>query len=123
MSRHNRRRTRGGHKSGISSHFTSFDLALSSPASSSQQSLPLQATFFSNKPNTSRRNGPSARHWHNRYMAWQARDQRHRQEKASLEAEKKRIFGDSEEEDSTGEDEMLCEKMLEYFVGLDFIDT
>ncbi|MCJ1444358.1 MAG: hypothetical protein MMC23_004860 [Stictis urceolatum] len=64
------------------------------------------------------RNNISARHWHNRYMAWQTRERRQREESACLEAEKKRIFG---EDDGSGEDEGLCVKMLEYFDGLDFI--
>jgi len=64
-------------------------------------------------------NSVSARQWHNRYTAWQARERRQREESAALEAEKCRIFGES---DGTGEDEGLCLKMLEYFGGLDFID-
>ena len=72
-------------------------------------------------PHSSYRNGASARHWHNRYMAWQARDRRQREEKASLEEEKRRIFGDVEDSGS-GEDEELCKRMMEYFAGLDFIE-
>ena len=57
-------------------------------------------------------------------MAWQARERRQREEQANLEAEKRRIFGASDDGDSTsnGDDEDLCKKMLEYFGGLDFID-
>jgi hypothetical protein len=65
-------------------------------------------------------NNISARAWHNRYMAWQTRDRRQREEKSTFEAERNRIFGEFEGE---GEDEEgLCVKMLDYFGGLDFID-
>ena len=66
-------------------------------------------------------------------MAWQAREKRQREESARLQAEKTRIFGwggvagvaGAEAEEADGdvvEDEELCEKMLEYFGGLDFIE-
>ncbi|MCJ1329523.1 hypothetical protein MMC10_006203 [Thelotrema lepadinum] len=101
----------------MSVYRSSIDLSTEPPL---DPGLPYQSTFPTTKSLHSHRNGPTARHWHNRYMAWQARERRQREEKASLEAEKKRIFGDVD--DGSGEDEILCEKMLEYFVGLDFIE-
>ncbi|KAL8761908.1 MAG: hypothetical protein Q9184_002012 [Pyrenodesmia sp. 2 TL-2023] len=58
------------------------------------------------------------RHWHNRYVAWQIRERRQREEQEKLSAEQQRIFGgEPEERDEDG----LCCNMMEYFVGLDFI--
>ena len=66
----------------------------------------------------SKRNDLSARHWHNRYVLWRARERKQREEAEKLLAERKRIFGgENEEEDNDG----LCSNMMEYFVGLDFI--
>ena len=119
MSRHNRRRTRGGHKTSISTNRSSIDLFAEPPLNLGPHYQPILPTARSLP---SYRNGPSARHWYNRYMAWQARERWQREEKANLESEKRRIFGDIDEGDANGEDDVLCEKMLEYFVGLDFID-
>lgn len=116
MSRHNRRRNRGGHKtsSNLSIHQRSFD-------ADSKPSLepPDISRISSHRNSLDRPVGISARHWHNRYQAWQARERRQREESTRLEAEKRRIFGD---DDGSGEDDGLCVKMLEYFGGLDFID-
>lgn len=66
----------------------------------------------------SKRSDLSARHWHNRYMAWQARERRQKEERDRLLTEQRRIFGgESGEEDDNG----LCSNMMQYFVGLDFI--
>jgi hypothetical protein len=117
MSRHNRRRTRGGHKQ--SAGFPIYQ-NLYNP---SELGFPDEKPPQSGRSVTNYRNGVTARHWHNRYMAWQARERRQREEQASLEAEKRRIFGGSDDEDSTSfEDDGLCEKMLEYFGRLDFIE-
>lgn len=40
-----------------------------------------------------RRNDLSAKHWHNKYAAWQVREKRQAEERERLEAEKMRIFG------------------------------
>lgn len=66
-----------------------------------------------------KRNDLSARHWHNRYTAWQTRERRQREEREALLAEQKRIFGGETEEDV--DEDGLCSNMLEYFIGLDFI--
>lgn len=118
MSRHNRRRTRGSHKSSSSPsqpafHPDSFSLSpLSAPTapSSTMTSLPPRP----------RRNDLSAKHWHNRYLAWQVRERRQSEERAKLAAEKKRIFGGDFTEEGE-EDRWLGERMMEYFGGLDFI--
>ena len=119
MSRHNRRRTRGGHKNATSVYRSSIDLSTEPPL---DPGISYESIVPTTKAIHNHRSGPTARHWHNRYMAWQARDRRQREEKASLEAEKRRIFGEPEAANTNGEDDILCEKMLEYFVGLDFID-
>ena len=61
----------------------------------------------------------AARHWHNRYMAWQVRERKQKEEQDKLEVEQRRIFGGDPGE---GDDEGLCSRMLEYFGGLDFIE-
>jgi len=114
MSRHNRRRTRGGQRmSEMLGHQRSFDIA---PEKSTE---PPEPTLISSISNPKRQNTLSTRHWHNRYNAWQVRERRQREESEKLEAEKRRIFGDGS---GDGEDEVLCVKMLEYFGGLDFIE-
>ena len=55
---------------------------------------------------------------HNRYIAWQNRERRQREEAAKLEAEQCRLFGGE-----PGDDVALCYRMLEYFGGLDYIDS
>ena len=127
MSRHNRRRNRGGHKHhGIPLPLHTFD-SPSGPFTFDNPSTP--STHTSSSPSTpsyippshppGRRTSLSLRHWHNRYMAWQVRERRQKDEREKLEAEKRRIFGGNEDE---GEDDGLCVKMLEYFGGLDFIE-
>jgi hypothetical protein len=61
----------------------------------------------------------TAQHWHNCYLSWQARERRQQQEAAAkLEADQCRLFGGE-----PGDDVSLCYKMLEYFGGLDYIDS
>lgn len=60
----------------------------------------------------------NAQHWQHRYTAWQSRERQQRQEAAKLEAEQCRLFGGE-----PGDDVSLCYRMLEYFGGLDYIDT
>ncbi|KAL8747835.1 MAG: hypothetical protein Q9190_000335 [Brigantiaea leucoxantha] len=118
MSRHNRRRTRErSYKNIIPSfrHPTNDPNATAADRlglyNSSNPSLPL--------PATGRKNDLSARHWHNRYVAWQNRERRQAEERKKLAAERQRIFGgDSDEGDEDG----LCSNMMRYFVALDFIE-
>ena len=63
--------------------------------------------------------GVSARHWHNRYTALQARERRQQEERRKLELEQIRIFGGDENE---SDDNGLCIKMMDYFSGLDYLD-
>ncbi|KAL8953101.1 MAG: hypothetical protein Q9222_001039 [Ikaeria aurantiellina] len=78
-----------------------------------------QASFTTlSTPASIRRNDLTARHWHNRYIAWQARDRRQREEREKLLAEQRRIFGGENED---GDEDGLCSSMMEYFAGLDFI--
>ena len=116
MSRHNRRRTRGGgHNKNPSmlQRSTDIDSPDLSDISSTGSGSPMSRSTVNNRSTI------SARHWHNRYLAWQARERRQREESSCLESEKKRLFG--EDDGSSEDDEDLCEKMLEYFDGLDFI--
>ncbi len=72
-------------------------------------------------PQYSRLTELTAQHWHNRYISWQNRERQQRQEQnaaAKLEADQCRLFGGE-----PGDDVSLCYKMLEYFGGLDYIDT
>ncbi|KAL9103696.1 MAG: hypothetical protein Q9163_001290 [Psora crenata] len=102
MSRRNRRRTRGGHRN-PNFQTNSFELPSIAESPASQPSG-AQLRL--------RRNDLSARHWHNRYLAWQARERRQDEEREKLRQEQRRIFGgdsqDGEEEDG------LCTVMLEH---------
>lgn len=130
MSRHNRRRTRGHHTHkpyGMSAQLlhpfaTAATPAPKQPPLPSPQNLTV-ASF--RRPGWGGGDGQGAhtlvaRHWHNRYLAWQTRERRQREERLALEAEKRRIFGEDDKE-GEGEDDGLCERMMEYFGGLDFI--
>ena len=112
MSRHNRRRARNGRETTKTSfQVDSFDLpsfAITSPE-----------TKLSN-PKYARRNDLSARHWHNRYIAWQARERKQMIERDRLREEQKRIFGGDSQD---GEDEDgLCGKMMDFFVAMDYLE-
>ena len=92
-----------------------FDFPLSTTSS-----FPKPPTFAFTNQNNSRKNDLSARHWHNRYLAWQVRERRQAEERQKLEAEQRRIFGgESGERDEDG----LCKSMMEFFGTLDFIDN
>ncbi|EAW07336.1 uncharacterized protein ACLA_020430 [Aspergillus clavatus NRRL 1] len=56
---------------------------------------------------------PSAQTWLHGYTAWQMRER-----KLRMEDEQFRLFGGE-----PGDDEDLCYRMLEYFGGLDYIDS
>ena len=113
MSRHNRRRTRGGHKTSDIPPTLAFSLPTIA-------SFPRSSPFTSVTQQSTRRNDLSARHWQNRYLAWQVRERRQVEEREKLEADRRRIFGgESGERDEYG----LCESMMKYFGTLDFIDN
>lgn len=110
MSRHNRRRTRGGHKASASCQYNNaFEL----PSSAD----PLDSKFATARHH--RRNGLSAKHWHNRYLAWQARESKQKEESERLMEERKRIFGG---DSNDGEDDGLCLRMMDYFIRLDYLE-
>ncbi|KAL1860870.1 hypothetical protein Plec18170_001384 [Paecilomyces lecythidis] len=56
--------------------------------------------------------------WHDGYKEWRTRERRLRKEAAEMEAEQCRLFGGV-----PGDDVSLCYRMLEYFGGLDYIDS
>lgn len=114
MSRHNRRRHRGGHRSfAIPGHCTEVEAVnIASNDTLTWGNAPIRTRSFS------KREDLAARHWHNRYIAWQAREKRQAEERRRLEAEQMRIFGGVENEED-GDD--LCTKMMDYFTGLDYI--
>ena len=113
MSRHNRRRVRLNH--GTDQVFLSRTETLISPLRSAQS--PQEPTRSATR--LPRRNTLSARHWHNRYIAWQAREKKQKEEHDRLEAERRRLFGgDSQDGDDA---DGLCTKMMDYFVGLDYL--
>jgi hypothetical protein len=60
----------------------------------------------------------SAQGWQNQYTAWQIYEETQRREAAKIEAEQCRLFGGE-----PGDDVALCYRMLEYFGGLDYIDS
>lgn len=71
-------------------------------------------------PNSRQRsNDVTARHWHNRFIAWKARERRQKEEEKKLEEDRKRIFGG--EGDESDEDGWLCGLMMEVFDGLDYM--
>ena len=108
MSRHNRRRTRGGRKAFTYCQHDAFELP--SSAEPSEPKIP-DARF-------ARRSDLSARYWHNRYLAWQAREEKQKEEQERLKAERKRIFGG---DGTAGEDDGLCWRMMDYFAKLDYL--
>ncbi|KAK1144730.1 hypothetical protein N8T08_005034 [Aspergillus melleus] len=56
--------------------------------------------------------------WHNGYIMWQKRERTPRFESAKMEAEQYRLCGGE-----PGDDVGLCYRMLEYFDGLDYMNT
>ncbi|KIW53915.1 hypothetical protein PV05_06323 [Exophiala xenobiotica] len=60
----------------------------------------------------------TAKHWQNRYVAWQNRDMAQIREAVKLEAEQIKLFGGE-----PGDDVGLCYKMMELFERMNWIDT
>ena len=114
MSRHNRRRVRlPRYISQQESLETRSCISHPYPDEASDKLLTARRS-------TPRRNDLTARHWHNRILAWQFREKRQRGEKHRLEAEKQRLFG-GDSHDGVDAD-FLCGQMMEYFVGLDYLE-
>ena len=106
MSRHNRRRTRGGHKASLQRN--GFDLpSTDEPPEPGLSSSPWHAT---------RRGKPYKRQRNNTFLA-QLRARRQEEDTTKL---VRRIFGESHGE----EDNDLCVRMIDYFDGccLAFLD-
>lgn len=61
----------------------------------------------------------AARHWQNRYTAWQNRELAQRKEAAKIEEEQIKIFGG---EPGEADDAGLCGKMMQVFEGMEWID-
>ena len=111
MSKRNRRRTRGGGRK-TSMQLDHFELSgLSEPPDLSPRMIaPLQH----------RRNDLSARHWLNRYVAWQARERRQQEEHERLKREQRRIFG-GDSQDGDEDADYLCSSMMAFFDGLEYL--
>ncbi|KAL8678920.1 MAG: hypothetical protein Q9186_004777 [Xanthomendoza sp. 1 TL-2023] len=117
MSRHNRRRTRASHRNAVASS-PSATFALPELGSIGIRSDAQQLPASGPMRGSTKRNDLIARHWHNRYMAWQTRERRQREEREKLLADQRRIFGGEDGED---DEEGLCSNMMQYFVALDFL--
>jgi len=93
-----------------------WDLAVSDAESDvlpyGRQQVPIPANAYFRSTQV------SPQQWENRYIAWQSRDRQLKEQAAKLEAEQIKLFGGV-----PGDDVGLCSKMLEYFGGLDFIDS
>lgn len=89
-----------------------YPYSTTSPYPSCSSTRPLDSSTYDYIPIA------SAQRWHNRYTAWQSREEKQRQEAAKIEAEQCRLFGGE-----PGDDVALCYRMLEYFGGLDYIDS
>ncbi|KAJ5091316.1 hypothetical protein NUU61_006186 [Penicillium alfredii] len=125
--RHNRRRTRPRSKrNSLTQDATAVNLinhASASlvviPSNSSCESLPAGTNSLAACIS---RGSPApvtlAPIWHSGYTAWQTRERTSRLEASGLETEQCRLFGGE-----PGDDLSLCDRMLEYFGGLDYIDS
>ncbi len=129
MSRHNRRRTRlpskafrNVERSNLSAlasplnhtipRFSSSSGPASSGASSNLSGRRRRSTAFSSLDDS------HPAHWQSRSLAWHAMVERECERHAQVLAkEQMRVFGGEEEGDEDG----LCDKMMEFFGGLDFI--
>ncbi|KAJ6120948.1 hypothetical protein N7523_005228 [Penicillium sp. IBT 18751x] len=115
--RHNRRRTRPRHHS---SQEPSVNQAASLPAIASPVlSNPISYARTSVACNSPGSPAPAtlAPTWQYGYTAWQIRETP-QQKTGGTEAAQYRLFGGE-----PGDDLSLCYRMLEYFGGLDFIDS
>ena len=108
MSRHNRRRTRIGSKTCTSYQHDTLALPSSVNPSAPKD---LNARDL-------RRGDVSATRWHNEYRLWQSRAKKEKIDRERVEEERKRIFGG---DDTDGEDDGLCWRMMDFFVRLDYL--
>lgn len=124
--RHNRRRTRRSSHRTVNQDSTAFVNYISRSPILAQSSIWRPQPSPSGSPAASYstacipRGSPipvPAPTWHYGYSAWQIRETKP-QETGGLEAEQYRLFGGE-----PGDDVNLCYRMLEYFGGLDYIDS
>lgn len=123
--RHNRRRTRRSSNRNIPSTVLAqnptLPVEIKSTIRTPQNSF-CALVSADNSPNTciSRGSPPVtlAPSWHYGYTAWQTRERPSRLESNGLEEAQCRLFGGE-----PGDDVSLCYRMLEYFGGLDYIDS
>ncbi|GAD94354.1 conserved hypothetical protein [Paecilomyces variotii No. 5] len=121
--KHNRRRTRP----------RSRNLANKSVSSTDSSLPPLNLVYTTDQTAYSAQSSPALStacvspssfpvtlppQWHDGYKEWRTRERRLRTEAAEMEAEQCRLFGGV-----PGDDVNLCYRMLEYFGGLDYIDS
>ncbi|ETN42827.1 uncharacterized protein HMPREF1541_01985 [Cyphellophora europaea CBS 101466] len=119
--KHNRRRTRPrSRQTKLAPDFDSLTTpnpySLDTSSGLSAIYIPRPRTIKPPKADLS--NSVNARHWHNRYIAWQNRESAQRRDAARIEAEQLKLFG-GEPGDDTG----LCYKMMEAFEGMDWVDS
>ena len=105
MSRHNRRRTRGGHKVLTSCQHEAFERPLGPSSADHSESKDPDAKDVQ-------------QYWHHRYQARQPRESKPRKAWGRLQEERNRIFGG---DSNDGEDDGLCSEMMDYFVRLDYL--
>lgn len=123
--KHNRRRVRPRARRNKPPH----ELDPFSTCDFSTSSTDLSFASFDRQPHTASQSSTlfsgatslvAARHWQNRYTAWQNRELAQRREAARIEADQIKLFGgEPGEEDDAG----LCGKMMEVFEGMEWIET
>ena len=107
MSRHNRRRTRGGYKAYPSNQCNIFELRSSN------------APWLTPDARHPRRDDLTANCCNNRHHTWPIRGKKQKEESERLQEEMKRIFGGDGDD---GDDDGLCWRMMDYFVRLDYLE-
>jgi hypothetical protein len=116
--RHNRRRTRrSSNRTILAQHPTLPLTSIQTP----QNSFCNLASVDNSPDACISRGSPAAAlapSWQYGNTAWQTRDRPSRLESGGLEAAQCRLFGGE-----PGDDVSLCYRMLEYFGGLDYIDS
>ena len=123
--RHNRRRTRRSSNRSIPhtvlDQQPALPLAIKSTSRTPQNSFCALVSADNSPDECSSRGSPAATlapSWHNGYTAWQTRERPSRLQSGGLEEAQYRLFGGE-----PGDDVSLCYRMLEYFGGLDYIDS
>ncbi|KAJ5365666.1 hypothetical protein N7517_008552 [Penicillium concentricum] len=115
--RHNRRRTRRSNRSitSLAQHPTLPVATIRTPQNSF-----CNLVSADNSPDACISQSPAtlAPSWHYGDTAWQTRDRPLRLESGGMEEAQCRLFGGE-----PGDDVSLCYRMLEYFGGLDYIDS